>query len=109
MTSTVDVTGHEASPDHPHPHPTDVTYVKVAIVLAVLTGLEVSTYFFEENVSRAVLLIILMPLMIAKFAIVAGFFMHLKFDTPLFTRMFVAGIAFAVGVYCVMLTAFHFW
>jgi hypothetical protein len=35
--------------------------------------------------------------------------MHLKFDAPLFTRMFGAGIAFAVGVYIIMLTAFRFW
>jgi hypothetical protein len=47
--------------------------------------------------------------MVAKFAIVAGFFMHLKFDTPLFTSMFVGGLAFAIGIYVVMLTAFEFW
>jgi hypothetical protein len=47
--------------------------------------------------------------MIIKFGFVAAFFMHLKFDSGLFTRMFVAGIAFAVGVYGVMLTAFRFW
>jgi hypothetical protein len=40
---------------------------------------------------------------------VAGYFMHLKFDSPLFTRMFAAGLSFAVVVYCVMLTAFRFW
>jgi hypothetical protein len=35
--------------------------------------------------------------------------MHLKFDSKLFTTMFVAGLAFAIGVYVVMLTMFEFW
>jgi cytochrome c oxidase subunit IV len=47
--------------------------------------------------------------MIVKFAVVAGYFMHLKFDSPLFTRMFVAGLTFAVVVYSIMLTVFRFW
>jgi cytochrome c oxidase subunit 4 len=88
-------------------HPTDLTYIKVAIVLAVLTALEVSTYFMD--LSHSALLAMLLPLMVVKFGIVAGFFMHLKFDAPIFTRMFGAGLAFAIGVYIVMLTAFRLW
>jgi cytochrome c oxidase subunit IV len=92
-----------------HDHPSDLQYVKIAIILAVLTAIEVATYFFEEDISTLWLLAILFPLMVAKFWIVASFFMHLKFDTPLFTRMFVAGITFAVAVYIVMLLMFQYW
>jgi cytochrome c oxidase subunit 4 len=91
-----------------HEHPSDLKYIKIAIILAVLTAIEVATYFWEDA-SQGALLTVLIPIMVAKFAIVAGYFMHLKFDSPLFTRMFVAGLAFAVVVYAVMLTAFRFW
>ena len=79
-----------------------------AIFLAIATGLEVATYFWEDASPRT-LAAVLLPIMVIKFAVVAGYFMHLKFDSPLFTRMFGAGLAFAVGVYSVMLTAFRFW
>lgn len=94
---------HEAA----HDHPSDLKYVKIALILAALTLIEVLTYTFD--MTGGALLAVLFPLMIIKFAIVAGYFMHLKFDSKLFTTMFVAGLAFAVVVYCVMLTAFRFW
>jgi cytochrome c oxidase subunit IV len=89
-------------------HPSDLKYIKVAIFLAVLTAAEVATYFWEDADTKA-LVAVLLPIMIVKFAVVAGYFMHLKFDSPLFTRMFVAGLTFAVVVYSIMLTVFRFW
>ena len=110
MTAT---TEHHDAAEHVHEHPTDLQYVKIALLLGVLTALEVGTYFWEDLFgsvpSTTALILTLFPMMIAKFAIVAGYFMHLKFDSPLFTRMFVAGLSFAVVVYAVMLTAFRFW
>jgi cytochrome c oxidase subunit 4 len=100
----IDEPGHEGLISHP----SDLKYIKVAIFLAIVTALEVATYFWE-SASAQTLAIVLIPMMIVKFAVVAGYFMHLKFDSPLFTRMFVAGLLFAVGVYSVMLTAFRFW
>ena len=35
--------------------------------------------------------------------------MHLKFDTRLFTRLFLAGLILAVAVYLIMLTAMQFF
>ena len=88
-------------------HPSDLRYVKIAVILAALTLIEVLTYTFD--LKGATLLLVLFPFMIVKFAIVAGYFMHLKFDSKLFTTMFVMGLAFAVAVYIVMLTMFEFW
>jgi hypothetical protein len=48
-------------------------------------------------------------MMVAKFAIVAGYFMHLKFDSPMFTKFFVAGLVLAVAVYMATLTAFQYF
>ena len=100
----IDDPGHEGLLSHP----SDLKYIKVAIILGILTALEVATYFWE-SAEASTLAIVLVPLMVVKFAIVAGYFMHLKFDSPLFTRMFGAGLAFAVVVYAVMLTTFKFW
>lgn len=100
-------TEHAAHADEAHEHPSDLKYIKIAAILAVLTLIEVLTYTFDME--GAALMAVLFPLMIVKFAIVAGYFMHLKFDNKLFTSMFVTGLAFAVVVYCVMLTAFRFW
>jgi cytochrome c oxidase subunit IV len=48
-------------------------------------------------------------MMVVKFAMVAGWFMHLRFDSNLFTRMFVSGIVLAVTVYVAALAAFEFF
>ena len=94
---------------HGHQHPTDGQYIKVAIILAVLTAVEVGTYFIEDA-STTLLVATLFPLMIIKFVVVAGWFMHLKYDNPLFRRVFVFGLILAIAVYAgILLTAMEFW
>ena len=88
----------EEAHDDDH-HPSDLFYVKIAAILAVFTALEVGTYFIEDSVNEAFLFISLTVLMIIKFAMVAAYFMHLKYDTPWFRRVFIAGLGLAVGVY----------
>ncbi len=90
------------APEHTDPaedhgnHPTPRKYVHIAIVLAVLTALEVSTYFFDFGVIAIPLLIVLM---IVKFLYVAGWFMHLKFDSRTYSRLMYTGLFFALGLY----------
>ena len=96
---------HEA---HQHGHPSDRDYLIVAAILAVITAFEVGTYFIEDA-STTLLVVALFPMMIAKFAIVCGWFMHLKYDNPIFRRVFVFGLVLAVVVYCIALTAMNFW
>jgi cytochrome c oxidase subunit IV len=97
--------GHEA---HQHAHPSDRKYVIIAIILAIITAAEVSTYFMEDP-STGLLVAMLFPMMIAKFVIVCGWFMHLRYDNPLFRRVFVFGLVLAVAVYLVALSAMEFW
>ena len=40
-------------------------------------------------------------MMIIKFATVAGYFMHLKYDNPIFRRVFIFGLILAVIVYAI--------
>lgn len=85
-----------------HTHPSDWTYIKVAIVLAVLTAIEVwlSYTSFSERLTMGALLVFAL----AKFVIVVGYFMHLKFDHPWFRRLFVTGLILAVFCYIVYLS-----
>jgi cytochrome c oxidase subunit IV len=93
---------------HEKAHPSDRDYYVVFAVLAVLTTIEVSSYFFND-LSTTVLVVWLFPLMVLKFVGVCGWFMHLRFDNPLFRRVFVFGLVLAVIVYCIMLSAMQFW
>lgn len=95
------------SQDEDHDHPSDRKYVEIAIILAVVTALEVGTYFV--HMPGEVLIPLLMVMMIYKFFYVAAWFMHLRFDTPMFTKFFVAGLVLATLVYATMLTVFEFW
>jgi len=94
--------------DHDHAHPSDRQYVIIAAILAVITAAEVGTYFLEDP-DIAVLVALLFPMMIIKFAVVAGYFMHLKYDNPIFRRVFVFGLVLAVAVFSIALTSMQFW
>jgi cytochrome c oxidase subunit IV len=107
MSASPTASGSHAVATHgPTEHPSDMLYVKVALLLAVLTAIEVATYFFDF---KAAFVPVLVGLMTVKFFVVLFFFMHLKFDSKLFRRVFYSGLLFAIGVYVVALTTFHFW
>ncbi len=89
-------------------HPSERSYVGIAVVLAVLTAAEVATFYFEEQLG-ALLVPALVVMMIVKFFLVIMWFMHLRFDHNLFTRVFVSGLFLAVGVYVVTLLTFKFF
>lgn len=98
----LDGPGHDSGHSHGL---TDTGYVKVAIVLAVMTGIEVALSYsgFPGYVFMPLLLI----LMLLKFVTVVSFFMHLRFDNRLFTWLFYSGLILAVLVYCAALATFH--
>jgi len=101
-------TDHADDADHEHDahHPSDWEYIKIAIILAVLTAVEVGMFFLEDSIPAAGLYIGLSVLMVVKFFIVAAWFMHLRFDTRWFTYVFVAGLVLAVGVYLLFFSVF---
>jgi cytochrome c oxidase subunit 4 len=89
--------------DHAGHHPTPAEYVRIALILALLTALEVSTYYFDFGRAGIPLLIILM---VIKFVMVASFFMHLRYDTRLFGRVMYTGLGFAIVLYTLTLLIF---
>ena len=86
-------------------HPGPRQYVVVAVVLAVLTALEVGL-FYMEFVPRPVATGALIVLMILKFSIVALWFMHLRFDSRIYRRLFITGIILAMAVFLIVLLTF---
>lgn len=103
----------EAEDPHKHEHPKDSKYVILAVVLALITAAEVGTYYWEDIFGSAptttLLVLTLFPMMIAKFVIVTGWFMHLRYDNPLYRKVFVAGLIVAVAVYMVAMTSLQFF
>lgn len=85
-------------------HASNRTYVGVAAILAVLTALEVMVFYIPAL--EPVLYPILILMMVAKFALVALFFMHLKFDHRLFSGLFTGPLLVSVAVVLAMLAIF---
>ncbi len=97
-------TEHELGP-HEHSHPAPSQYVKVAIFLAIVTAIEVAAYYVT-GIPDGILSAALIGMMLVKFAFVGLWFMHLRFDSPLFRRLFIVGIVLAMLVYTVVLVSF---
>ena len=92
---------------HEHAHPSDWTYIKVALFLAIITAIEVGLYYVD--MSRTVLIAALTPLMIVKFAGVVWWFMHLKFDSRTFRQVFIFGLGLALTVYLIVFLTFQYF
>ena len=108
-TATTDTHDHIDSHAHGDGHEhgmSDIGYIKVALLLAVLTAVEVSTYYVDFG---PFFIPVLLILMVVKFFIVVSYFMHLKFDSKIFTWMFYSGLFLAIGVYVAFLATFKFF
>jgi cytochrome c oxidase subunit 4 len=90
-----------------HTHPGPAAYVRIAVILAAVTAVEVAAYYISA-LSHEALIAILLVLMVVKFSLVVLWFMHLRFDSRMFRRLFVTGIVLAVGVYAVALSTLIF-
>ena len=81
---------------HAHPHPTWSTYKWVALVLVVITVIEVWVYYIPEFVASRLFVPSLLIMSAAKFAIVVMFYMHLKYDHKLFRALFTGPLIIAM-------------
>ncbi len=85
-------------------HPGPRQYVIVAIALAIATAIEVAWYY--ASVPHALFVALLLFLSFVKFSLVVLWFMHLRFDSPIFRRLFSTGLALALSVYLIVLVIF---
>ncbi len=93
---------HEPRPHRPHPKPKD--YWIIALILAVITAVEVALSYMDFLGLAGPTLLVIMAA--AKFAIVALWFMHLRFDRKLYTRFMLVGIIGALSMFAVVLATF---
>ena len=84
----------------------DAGYIKIALILAAITALEVSTYYVDFG---PLFMPSLMIMMVVKFVMVVSYFMHLKFDSKIFSFLFYTGLGLALFVYIVALATFKFF
>jgi cytochrome c oxidase subunit 4 len=86
-------------------HPSPKEYIRIAIILALVTAAEVGVYYLE--ISRGLLIPLLLGFAAVKFALVVLWFMHLRFDSKTYARFFMLGLAGAVTLYMVVLLTFR--
>lgn len=82
-------------------HPSVDVYLRVAVVLVILTVLEVGVFYVPAF--HPVLVPVLLVLSVAKFTLVVMFYMHLKADSKIFTFLFGAPLMLAVLVLVALL------
>ena len=97
---------------HDHHIPKDKMFVQVFFILVVVTALEVAWAYlpFSDSDNRLATFVYwggLLIMMSVKFVIIAGTFMHLRFDNKLLQRIFYAGVVLALCVYIAALTTFQ--
>ena len=90
---------------HEHTHPDWSTYKWVALILTVITVVEVWIFYtpFAENRLFVPSLLMMSG---AKFVIVVMFYMHLKYDAKLFRALFVGPLLIGVIVIIALLFLF---
>ena len=73
-------------------------YLLIGIILTVITAAEVAIFYIPAIAETAWLAPVLIAMSAGKFALVVMFYMHLKFDSRLFTVSFFGPMALAVTV-----------
>ena len=96
---------HPTHGDAGHTHPDWSTYKWVALILTVITVVEVWIYYTPFAETR-LFIPSLLTMSAAKFAIVVMFYMHLKYDAKLFRALFTGPLLIGVIVIIALLFLF---
>jgi len=96
-------------------HPSAVIYIKVALVLFLLTALEVAAYEAARRpralqaVVHPVVVPFLLVLSAAKFSLVAMFYMHLKQDARIYRGLFGFPLLIAALIVVSLIVLLQYW
>jgi cytochrome c oxidase subunit 4 len=85
-------------------HPSAKEYVRIGIILAVLTAFEV--WLSYSSLPHGLMIAMLLAAAVVKFSLVVLWFMHLKFDDGRYSRFFVIGVVGALTLYLIVLLIF---
>ena len=92
---------HHANVDHAamgiaHEHPTWSTYWKVAVLLTLITAVEVWIYYIPSFRESRAFVPALLIMSAVKFATVVMFYMHLRYDHKLFRVLYTGPLLIAM-------------
>lgn len=93
-----------------HAHPTAKVYIQIAVILTIITIIEVAILYLPDMgvpIGGTPLVIMFAILSVGKFLLVVGWYMHLKFDPPLYRRMFGFALVVALTVATAFIALFH--
>jgi len=99
---------HAAPAEAPAPgggHATVQTYIRVAVVLGMVTAIEIGALYVPGIPSHA-LVALLLAFSVLKFWLVVAFFMHLRYDNKLLTALFVGPLIIAMGIILAIMAFF---
>jgi len=86
-------------------HATVKTYIFVAIVLGLITAIEVATLYIP-NIPNGLLVGSLLIMSAIKFVLVVGFFMHLKYDHNIMRSFFIGPLILAILIILALMALF---
>ena len=86
-------------------HATTGTYLRIALILVMITLIEVGVFYVPAF--QSVVVPVLLVLSAVKFALVVMFYMHLKFDNRFFTFLFGGPLILALAVGISLLLIFY--
>jgi cytochrome c oxidase subunit 4 len=94
---------------HAHPqrsgHASVRTYINVAVALAILTAIEVASLYIP-GIPNTFLVTALLIMSVLKFFLVVGFFMHLRYDSPILRTLFVGPLIIAILIILALMALF---
>ncbi|MCW5549572.1 MAG: cytochrome C oxidase subunit IV family protein [Opitutaceae bacterium] len=93
-----------AAHDHGHDENKYQLYVQIAMLLAVITGIEIVAIFFPF--AKWIIVTTLVVLSAVKFLFVIFYFMHLRWDKPFCTILFFIGLVLGGGTLWVLILLF---
>lgn len=97
------------TPHAAHAHPSGNTYLKIFVILTLITVVEVWAYYIPSLVASPLFNPSLVAMSAAKFAIVVLFYMHLKFDHKIFRVLFSGPLIIAMATIVAFMFLFgHF-
>jgi cytochrome c oxidase subunit IV len=98
-----------ASPSAAHApgegHATVQTYIRVAVVLGILTAIEIGA-LYVPGLPNHLLVTLLLVFSVFKFGLVVAFFMHLRYDNKLLTALFVGPLLIAMLIILALMALF---
>jgi cytochrome c oxidase subunit IV len=95
----------DASHQRGHGHASIKTYINVAVALAIITAIEVTT-LYVPGIPNGFLVVSLLVMSAVKFFLVVGFFMHLKYDSAIMRALFVGPLIIAILIILAVMALF---